>query len=97
MKKRLGVTGPERLFIRIVGQQPGLTPREIARALRVHPSSVSVLIKRLEGRCLIARGTNPSDAKHLLSVDLLIDQGVDVLRRGRTSGPSWTRAAPRPP
>jgi len=63
MKKRLGVTGPERLFIRIVGQQPGLTPREIARALRVHPSSVSVLIKRLESRCLIARGTNPSDAR----------------------------------
>jgi hypothetical protein len=63
MKKSLGVTGPERLFVRVVGVRPGITPRELARTLRVHPSSVTVLIKRMERRGLVARGVNPADAR----------------------------------
>jgi DNA-binding MarR family transcriptional regulator len=63
MKRRLGVTGPERLFIRVVGSQPGITPRELAWILRVHPSSVTVLLKRLERRQLVARSANAADAR----------------------------------
>jgi MarR family transcriptional regulator, organic hydroperoxide resistance regulator len=63
MKKQFGVTGPERLFVRIVGKRPGITPREIAQILRVHPSTVTVVIKRVEARRLIARGVNPADAR----------------------------------
>ena len=29
MKRRLGVTGPERLFIRVVGQRPGNEQRRL--------------------------------------------------------------------
>jgi DNA-binding MarR family transcriptional regulator len=82
MKKRFGVTGPERLFVRVVGKQPGITPREMAHILRVDPSSVTVLIKRLEKRRLLARGTNPADGR---SFHLYLTPGgqrVDALRAG---------------
>jgi MarR family transcriptional regulator, organic hydroperoxide resistance regulator len=63
MKKHLGVTGPERLFIRLVGSKPGIAPAEIAEIMHVHRSTVTPLIKRLERRRLIARAGNPVDGR----------------------------------
>jgi MarR family transcriptional regulator, organic hydroperoxide resistance regulator len=82
MKNRFGVTGPERLFVRVVGMRPGITPREIARTLRLHPSSITAVIKRMEARRLVARGVNPSDAR---SFHLYLTPGgqrVDTLTEG---------------
>lgn len=63
MKRRLGVTGPERLFIRVVGQRPGITPAAIAEILHVDRSSVTPLLKRLEQRQLVAREPDPADGR----------------------------------
>lgn len=63
MKVAFGVTGRERLFIRIVGQRPGLTPGEVAQVLHVHPSSVTAIVKRLEQRRLVARRSDDTDAR----------------------------------
>ncbi|MFL5302875.1 MAG: MarR family winged helix-turn-helix transcriptional regulator [Anaeromyxobacteraceae bacterium] len=82
MKRRLGVTGPERLFVRVVGLRPGITPRGIAHALRVHPSSITVLIKRLEQRRLIARAVNASDARSFHLYLTPEGQRVDAVRHG---------------
>jgi DNA-binding MarR family transcriptional regulator len=80
MKKQLGVTGPERLFVRVVGVRPGTTPLEVARTLRVHPSSVTALIKRLEKKQLVARGVNPADARSFHLYLTPEGQRVDALR-----------------
>jgi MarR family transcriptional regulator, organic hydroperoxide resistance regulator len=82
MKRQLGVTGPERLFVRVVGLQPGITPRGIAQALRVHPSSITVLIKRLEQRRLIARTVNPADGRSFHLYLTPEGQRVDAVRQG---------------
>jgi MarR family transcriptional regulator, organic hydroperoxide resistance regulator len=82
MKKQLGVTGPERLFVRVVGNQPGITPREIAGILRVDPSSVTLLIKRTEARRLVARGANPADGRSFHLYLTPAGQRVDALRAG---------------
>ena len=55
MKSRIGVTGRERLLIRIIGERPAITPGELATVLHVHPSTVTALLKRLERRRLVLR------------------------------------------
>jgi MarR family transcriptional regulator, organic hydroperoxide resistance regulator len=82
MRKRLGVTGPERLVIRLVGYEPGITPRALASALRLDRSSITVLIQRLERRRLLARTPNPDDAR---SVHLRLTPAgrrIDEVRSG---------------
>ncbi len=82
MQKRHGVTGPERLFIRVVGRKPGITPAELADILQVHRSSITPLIKKLERRRLIVRKANPDDAR---SFHLELTPGghrIDALREG---------------
>lgn len=63
MKKTLGVTGRERLIIRIVGEQPDVTPGELAEILHVHPSTVTVMLKRLVRKRLVLRRQDPGDAR----------------------------------
>jgi MarR family transcriptional regulator, organic hydroperoxide resistance regulator len=63
MKKTFGVTGRERLFIRIVGQRPGITPGEVAGMMHVHPSSVTAVLKRLERRRFVSRRAHAADAR----------------------------------
>jgi DNA-binding MarR family transcriptional regulator len=63
MKSRFGVTGRERLFIRIVGQRRGIAPREVAEVLHVHRSSVTAVLKRLERRRFVRRRLDAADAR----------------------------------
>ncbi|HET9594403.1 MAG TPA: MarR family transcriptional regulator [Anaeromyxobacteraceae bacterium] len=78
MRKRLGVTGPERLVIRLVGHEPGITPRALASAMRLDRSSITMLIQRLERRRLLARTPNPEDARsvhlHLSAAGRRLDE-----------------------
>ncbi|HLL21691.1 MAG TPA: MarR family winged helix-turn-helix transcriptional regulator, partial [Kofleriaceae bacterium] len=39
MAKTLGVTGPQRLVIRVIGQTPGMSARDISSTLGIHPST----------------------------------------------------------
>jgi hypothetical protein len=52
MQASLGVTGPQRLVIRIVGRFPGLTAGQLAEILYVDPSTMTGVLERLERRCL---------------------------------------------
>ncbi|HEY0254812.1 MAG TPA: MarR family transcriptional regulator, partial [Kofleriaceae bacterium] len=48
MVKRVGVTGPQRLVIRIIGQRPGQTASQIAATLGKHPSTLTGVLARLQ-------------------------------------------------
>jgi DNA-binding MarR family transcriptional regulator len=63
MEATLGVTGPQRLVLRLVGRFPGITPGQLAETLRVHPSTLSGVLKRLELRRLVARRKDPQDGR----------------------------------
>ncbi len=63
MRSRLGLTGPQRLVIRVLGQMPDLSASALADVIRLHPSTLTGVLRRLEERKLIARSAHPHDAR----------------------------------
>lgn len=63
MLDTIGLTGPQRLALRIVSTNPGLSPGDLARILHLHPSTLTGIFQRLEARKLIERRADPTDAR----------------------------------
>jgi MarR family transcriptional regulator, organic hydroperoxide resistance regulator len=63
MAKKRGVTGPQRLVLRILGKFPQLSPSQLAVILHLHPSTLTGVLKRLEDRKLLARRVDPRDRR----------------------------------
>lgn len=66
MKSTLGVTGPQRLVIRIVGRFPGASAAQLADLLHIDPSTLTGVLTRLERRGLIQRRRDPHDGRRWL-------------------------------
>jgi DNA-binding MarR family transcriptional regulator len=63
MEATIGVTGRQRLVIRIVGRFPGISAGHLAGLLHVHPSTLTGVLKRLERRGLVRRRRDPRDGR----------------------------------
>src|SRR3954466_5917078 len=63
MGRTLGVTGPQRLVIRVVGQAPGATASEISDTLGLHPSTLTGVLARLENQGLLQRRVDAADRR----------------------------------
>jgi MarR family transcriptional regulator, organic hydroperoxide resistance regulator len=63
MQRTMGVTGPQRLVLRLIARFPGLTVGRLAELLQVHPSTVTGILKRLEQRGLIGRRADTRDRR----------------------------------
>lgn len=63
MARDLGVTGPQRLALRLVSRFPGLPAGRLATLLHLHPSTVTGVVKRLVGSGLLARRSDGSDRR----------------------------------
>jgi MarR family transcriptional regulator, organic hydroperoxide resistance regulator len=63
MRARIGVTGPQRLAIRLIARFPGIPPGQLAELLHVHPSTLTGILKRLERQGLIRRRPDPRDGR----------------------------------
>ena len=59
----IGVTGPQRLVLRVVGLFPGMSAGDLAAVLHVHPSTLTGVLKRLGGQRLLARSDDPTDRR----------------------------------
>ena len=66
MELDLGITGPQRLALRIIGRFPGLPAGKLAALLHLHPSTLTGILRRLESRGLIRRRTDPDDRRRVL-------------------------------
>lgn len=62
----LGITGPQRLVIRIVGRFPGIPAGRLAEVLHMHPSTLSGILARLERQSVIRRRSDPRDRRRSL-------------------------------
>jgi DNA-binding MarR family transcriptional regulator len=66
MTSEIGVTGPQRLVLRVVGLFPGLSAGDLASVLRVHPSTLTGVLQRLMAQRLIARVDDPLDRRRAI-------------------------------
>ncbi len=66
MQSSHGVTGPQRLVVRVVGRLGSVSPARLARVLHLHPSSISRLVRRLEAQDLIVRKADPAHRGRVL-------------------------------
>jgi DNA-binding MarR family transcriptional regulator len=82
METQLGVTAPQRLAIRIVGRFPGISAGEVAEILRVHPSTLTGVLKRLESRGFVTRRADPNDGRRALLALTARGRELDALRSG---------------
>jgi MarR family transcriptional regulator, organic hydroperoxide resistance regulator len=77
MEGTKGVTGPQRLVVRLVGHRPGISAGALARTLCLHPSTLTEVLRRLATRGVLLRTEDPADARralfHLTSKGLAID------------------------
>lgn len=63
MSAELGVTGPQRLVLRVVGLSPGLSAGDVAAILHVHPSTLTGVLYRLIARRLLMRAQDRVDRR----------------------------------
>ena len=65
MQNEFGITGQQRLVIRIIDAFPGLSAGELAAVLHIHPSTATGILQRLASRRLVERRADPGDARRL--------------------------------
>lgn len=75
METSFGITGQQRLALRIIGRVPGLTAGEAAELMRLHPSTFTGIMQRMEGRGLIERTRDNTDGRR---------SRLSLTERGRT-------------
>jgi len=105
MGHQLGVTGPQRLVLRIVGRFPDISAGDLAHVVRLHPSTMTGILQRLVARGLIERRRDPADSRRAQlrlrpaaalftkSSRLTVEKAVTAALEA--SGPSSVRAARR--
>lgn len=82
MRQNLGVTGQQRLVVKLVGQRPGISAGALAEILHVHPSTLTGVLRRLVERGALERVRDPADTRRALF--RLTDKGreLDGIRGG---------------
>jgi DNA-binding MarR family transcriptional regulator len=80
MRATVGLTGPQRLVVRILGAAPDLSAGELADILHLHQSTLTVILQRLERLGIVSRAFAVHDRRR--AVLRLTPRGV-VLDRGR--------------
>jgi DNA-binding MarR family transcriptional regulator len=82
MESTFGITGPQRLVVRIVGRFPGISAGALAAVLHVHPSTLTGVLRRLEMRGIVQRRGDPNDGRRALFGLTARGKKVDTLRTG---------------
>ena len=66
MASRIGVTSPQRLALRIIHTQPGISSGEVAEKLFLDPSTLTGVLQRLEAAGHLTREKDKIDARRTL-------------------------------
>lgn len=82
MEVELGVTGMQRMVIRLIGRYPEVSAGRLADLLHVHPSTLTGVLKRLTERGFVSRERDPDDARRSKFVLAAEGQRVDSTQAG---------------
>jgi len=82
MESRLGVTGPQRLVIRLVGRFPDVTAGDLAALMHIDPSSLTGVLHRLERAGFLTRRSDRADRRRALFSLTAKGRALDQVRSG---------------
>src|SRR5262245_57398860 len=82
MQTRFGLTGPQRLVVRIIGHLPGASAGSVSAALNLHPSTLTAILKDLEGRGLVKRRAHAQDRRRAILELTPKGRRIDQLQSG---------------
>jgi DNA-binding MarR family transcriptional regulator len=82
MRSKFGVTGPQRLVIRIVGRFPGISAGDLASILHLHPSSLTGVLKRLVDIGVLVRTASKEDGRRAVLNLTAKGRDLDGLKPG---------------
>lgn len=82
MAKTLGVTGPQRLVVRVVGRSPEMTASDIAGTLGMHPSTLTGILGRLASRGILERTVDGTDRRRARFRLTALGKKIDRERKG---------------
>lgn len=82
MQSELGVTGPQRLVLRIVGKYPGIVPSRLAAILHVDKSTITGVLQRLERNGALTRERDPEDGRRVRLTLTARGRALDASRAG---------------
>ena len=63
MVGRIGLTAPQRLAVRFIGRNDGLTPGTLAELLHMHPGTVTGIVRRLDEEGLVEQTRDSDDTR----------------------------------
>jgi MarR family transcriptional regulator, organic hydroperoxide resistance regulator len=82
MLAEYGVSGLQRMMIRIVGRFGGISAGELADILHVHPSTLTGALDKLVRSGLMLRETDPEDGRRAQLFLGAKGKGIDAVRTG---------------
>lgn len=78
----LGVTGPQRLVLRLVGHHRTMSAGDLARTMHIHPSSLTGMLRRLEAAGLLRRTPDPGDKRRAVLTLTASGRRLNAQKRG---------------
>jgi DNA-binding MarR family transcriptional regulator len=82
MTVRLGITGPQRLVLRIVGRFPGISAGQLSRILHLDPSTLTGILRRMDRAGLLTRRRDPRDRRRVMLGPSATGRRLDVVSPG---------------
>jgi DNA-binding MarR family transcriptional regulator len=82
MEAELGVTGMQRIVIRLIGRYPEIAAGRLAELVHVHPSTLTGVLRRLVERGLVRREIDPDDLRRSRFVLLPAGAAIDATQAG---------------
>jgi len=66
MQKMIGITSPQRAVLRHIDARGPTSPKALAQAVHLHPSTLTGILQRLEAGRLITRKPHATDSRQAL-------------------------------
>ena len=97
MVGRMGLTAPQRLAVRFIGRQAGVTLGTLAELLHMHPGTVTGIVRRLEEEGLVERTRSAADTRRMHLTLTAKGRRIDRRRKGTVEAAVRRMAAALPP
>jgi DNA-binding MarR family transcriptional regulator len=82
MVGRIGLTAPQRLAVRFIGRDEGLTLGTLAALLHMHPGTVTGIVRRLEEDGLVEQTRDADDSRRRHLSLTASGRRIDRTRKG---------------